>query len=104
MTFSEHSCDHVEGGLYTGPEFLLGEVYDGDQDGRDTVVLYRPVYVCIDRPAVKKQQEQQKQEPQQKQLEQKQQKEQKEKEPNLQPQLSSSALVPTAGQSSTNSL
>ncbi|XP_059468819.1 arrestin domain-containing protein 2-like [Neocloeon triangulifer] len=48
----EHSCDHVEGGLYTGPEFLLGEVYDGDHDGRETVVLYRPVYVCIDRPAV----------------------------------------------------
>lgn len=95
---SEHSCDHVEGGLYTGPEFLLGEVYDGDQDGRDTVVLYRPVYVCIDRPAVKSlQQQQQQPQPQPKQQQPKQ-------EPNLQPQLSSSALLPTAGQSSTNSL
>ncbi len=42
-------CDHVEGGLYIGPEFQLGQVYDGTlgvEDG-ETVVLYRPVYVCV---------------------------------------------------------
>lgn len=42
-------CDHVEGGMYIGPEFLLGQVYDGTgcvEEG-ETVVLYRPVYVCV---------------------------------------------------------
>lgn len=43
------ACDHVEGGMYIGPEFLLGQVYDGTnaQEVRETVVLYRPVYVCV---------------------------------------------------------
>ncbi|XP_054161539.1 arrestin domain-containing protein 3-like [Oppia nitens] len=42
-------CDHVEGGLYIGPEFQLGQVYDGSlgMDNGETVVLYRPVYVCV---------------------------------------------------------
>ncbi|KAJ9579335.1 hypothetical protein L9F63_024555, partial [Diploptera punctata] len=46
----EVSCEHVEGGLYIGPEFLLGEVYDGTSNHdaqRETVVLYRPVYVTV---------------------------------------------------------
>lgn len=45
------ACDHVEGGMYIGPEFLLGQVYDGSnaQEVRETVVLYRPVYVCVTR-------------------------------------------------------
>ncbi|XP_042908083.1 arrestin domain-containing protein 2 [Parasteatoda tepidariorum] len=46
----EMCCDHVEGGMYIGPEFLLGQVYDGTlgcpEEG-ETVVLYRPVYVCV---------------------------------------------------------
>jgi len=38
----------VEGGRYVGPEFQLGQVYDGGSavDTND-VVLYRPVYVCV---------------------------------------------------------
>ena len=42
-------CDHVEGGLYIGPEFQLGQVYDGTlgMEEGETVVLYRPVYVCV---------------------------------------------------------
>lgn len=47
-------CDHVEGGMYIGPEFQLGQVYDGNFDPGsggastgDPVVLYRPVYVCV---------------------------------------------------------
>lgn len=28
--FSEHAASHVEGGQYVGPEFLLGQVYDGN--------------------------------------------------------------------------
>ncbi|XP_074643357.1 arrestin domain-containing protein 3-like [Tubulanus polymorphus] len=39
----------VEGGLYTSPEFQLGQVYDGTcgtEAGEDTI-LYRPVYVCV---------------------------------------------------------
>ncbi|CAM1154563.1 Uncharacterised protein at_DN0646, partial [Pycnogonum litorale] len=41
--------DHVEGGMYIGPEFQLGQVYDGTlgMEEGETVVLYRPVYVCI---------------------------------------------------------
>ncbi|KAL1117249.1 hypothetical protein AAG570_004575, partial [Ranatra chinensis] len=44
--------DNVEGGMYIGPEFLLGQVYDGTYPGgapenREPVVLYRPVYVCV---------------------------------------------------------
>lgn len=37
--------------MYIGPEFLLGQVYDGSnaQEVRETVVLYRPVYVCVTR-------------------------------------------------------
>lgn len=44
--------DICEGGLYIGPEFQLGQVYDGTygtEEG-ETVVLYRPVYVCVRRP------------------------------------------------------
>ena len=43
-------CDHVEGGMYIGPEFQLGQVYDGtggDPFSNEPVVLYRPVYICI---------------------------------------------------------
>lgn len=42
------SCDHVEGGIYIGPEFLLGQVYDGDN--QETVVIYRPVYIAVRKP------------------------------------------------------
>uniref|UniRef100_T1HCV7 Arrestin C-terminal-like domain-containing protein n=1 Tax=Rhodnius prolixus TaxID=13249 RepID=T1HCV7_RHOPR len=40
------SC-HVEGGMYVGPEFLLGQVYDGTTVRSDPVILYRPLYVCV---------------------------------------------------------
>lgn len=43
----EVAADHVEGGMYIGPEFQLGQVYDGSLDTSETVVLYRPVYVCV---------------------------------------------------------
>ena len=44
----EPACEHVEGGRYVGPEFQLGQVYDGGLAGDTTdVVLYRPVYVCV---------------------------------------------------------
>ncbi|XP_074603748.1 arrestin domain-containing protein 2-like [Brevipalpus obovatus] len=43
----EVSCDHVEGGLYIGPEFQLGQVYDGALGDGESVVLYQPVYVCV---------------------------------------------------------
>uniref|UniRef100_T1J719 Arrestin C-terminal-like domain-containing protein n=1 Tax=Strigamia maritima TaxID=126957 RepID=T1J719_STRMM len=43
----EVAADHVEGGLYIGPEFQLGQVYDGSTDEAETVVLYKPVYVCV---------------------------------------------------------
>ena len=40
--------------MYIGPEFQLGQVYDGslgaEQDG-ENVVLYRPVYVCVRKPS-----------------------------------------------------
>lgn len=43
------ACDHVEGGKYIGPEFLLGgHVYDGSQT--EQIVLYRPVYVSVRQP------------------------------------------------------
>lgn len=47
----ETASSHVEGGLYIGPEFLLGQVYDGcDSSGRnEPVVLYRPVYVTVNK-------------------------------------------------------
>lgn len=46
--FSEPACEHVEGGRYVGPEFQLGQVYDGGPTTSETdVVLYRPVYVCV---------------------------------------------------------
>ncbi len=52
-------CDHVEGGIYIGPEFLLGQVYDGTlgcvEEG-ETVVLYRPVYVCVKNKTAKTEQ------------------------------------------------
>lgn len=33
--------------MYIGPEFQLGQVYDGSQALQEEVVLYRPVYVCV---------------------------------------------------------
>lgn len=37
--------------MYTGPEFQLGQVYDGGCDSNpESVLLYRPVYVCIPNP------------------------------------------------------
>lgn len=45
----ETAASHVEGGLYIGPEFLLGQVYDGGVSEHQPVVLYRPVYVCVER-------------------------------------------------------
>lgn len=30
MIIVETASSHVEGGLYIGPEFLLGQVYDGN--------------------------------------------------------------------------
>lgn len=46
---SDVCCDHVEGGQYIGPEFQLGQVYDGSlgMEEGETIVLYRPVYVCV---------------------------------------------------------
>lgn len=45
---TEPACEHVEGGRYVGPEFQLGQVYDGGPNTCDAdVVLYRPVYVCV---------------------------------------------------------
>ena len=41
------AADHVEGGMYIGPEFLLGQVYDGALDTSEPLVIYRPVYPCI---------------------------------------------------------
>ena len=47
-------CEYVEGGMYIGPEFQLGQVYDGNFDPssgststESTIVLYRPVYLCV---------------------------------------------------------
>ena len=37
----------VEGGQYVSPEFLMGQVYDGDLSAADEDILYRPVYVCV---------------------------------------------------------
>ena len=46
--YTEAACEHVEGGRYVGPEFQLGQVYDGGPTTTETeVVLYRPVYVCV---------------------------------------------------------
>ena len=45
-------CDHVEGGMYIGPEFQLGQVYDGGGDSAEPVLLYRPVYVYIPNPVL----------------------------------------------------
>ncbi|XP_050424389.1 arrestin domain-containing protein 3-like isoform X2 [Adelges cooleyi] len=42
------ACEHVEGGKYIGPEFMLGDVYDGTH--AEQVVIYRPVYVSIREP------------------------------------------------------
>ncbi|ESN93407.1 hypothetical protein HELRODRAFT_115644 [Helobdella robusta] len=45
--------NHVEGGIYVSPEFLLGQVYDGEHEERqtgetkDSIILFRPSYVCI---------------------------------------------------------
>lgn len=45
---AEPACEHVEGGRYVGPEFQLGQVYDGGPTTCEAdVVLYRPVYVCV---------------------------------------------------------
>jgi len=47
----EASCDHCEGGIYIGPEFQLGQVYDGSlglgDDTGETIVLYQPMYVSV---------------------------------------------------------
>ncbi|XP_063923646.1 uncharacterized protein LOC135137824 [Zophobas morio] len=46
----EHACSHVEGGQYIGPEFLLGQVYDGNEHHiREPIVLYKPLYVTVDK-------------------------------------------------------
>lgn len=47
--YLETAAEHVEGGYYIGPEFLLGQVYDGTDHLTSQVplVLYRPVYACI---------------------------------------------------------
>ncbi|GLV37056.1 Wee1 kinase [Carabus blaptoides fortunei] len=43
-TLPSTASSHVEGGLYIGPEFLLGQVYDGmESSSREPIVLYRPV-------------------------------------------------------------
>lgn len=51
---TEPCCGHAEGGVYIGPEFQLGQVYDGtlgiEEVSGETVVLYRPVYVCVPPP------------------------------------------------------
>ncbi|XP_060532663.1 arrestin domain-containing protein 3-like isoform X2 [Cylas formicarius] len=45
----ENACSHVEGGQYLGPEFLLGQVYDGNEHYlREPIVLYKPLYVTVD--------------------------------------------------------
>ncbi|KAK3849066.1 hypothetical protein Pcinc_044164 [Petrolisthes cinctipes] len=50
ITYSQ-CCDHVEGGQYIGPEFQLGQVYDGGLEcSPESVLLYRPVYACIPKP------------------------------------------------------
>lgn len=40
--------------MYIGPEFQLGQVYDGTlgQMEGENVVLYRPVYAVIRKPSV----------------------------------------------------
>lgn len=45
--FTEVACDHAEGGMYIGPEFQLGQVYDGSAENGDSIVLYRPVYLSV---------------------------------------------------------
>lgn len=47
----EHATNHVEGGQYIGPEFLMGQVYDGNEiQNRDQpTILYKPVYVTVDK-------------------------------------------------------
>ncbi|KAJ8956100.1 hypothetical protein NQ318_016553 [Aromia moschata] len=46
----EHACPVVEGGMYLAPEFLLGQVYDGNEHHlREPVVLYKPLYVTVDK-------------------------------------------------------
>ncbi|KAH9423468.1 hypothetical protein DERP_003747 [Dermatophagoides pteronyssinus] len=56
-------CDHVEGGQYIGPEFQLGQVYDGSlgMEEGETIVLYRPVYVCVRKSTAHQQQHHQSQ-------------------------------------------
>ncbi|KAK3089881.1 hypothetical protein FSP39_007300 [Pinctada imbricata] len=38
---------YVEGGMYVSSEFQLGQVYMGDEEDTDDIILYRPVYVCV---------------------------------------------------------
>uniref|UniRef100_A0AAR5PSR8 Arrestin C-terminal-like domain-containing protein n=1 Tax=Dendroctonus ponderosae TaxID=77166 RepID=A0AAR5PSR8_DENPD len=46
----EPASTHVEGGQYLAPDFLLGQVYDGNEHYlREPIVLYKPVYVTIDK-------------------------------------------------------
>lgn len=44
---AEVAAEHVEGGSYIGPEFLLGQVYDGSDFAQLPMILYRPVYSCV---------------------------------------------------------
>lgn len=44
---SDVASEIAEGGMYIGPEFQLGQVYDGSVENGDSVVLYRPVYVSV---------------------------------------------------------
>jgi len=47
ILFPEVASEHAEGGMYIGPEFQLGQVYDGSVENGDSVVLYRPVYLTV---------------------------------------------------------
>lgn len=47
LYLAEPADERVEGGNYISPEFQLGQVYDGEADVVADVILYRPVYVCL---------------------------------------------------------
>uniref|UniRef100_A0A8D8QV53 Arrestin domain-containing protein 3 n=1 Tax=Cacopsylla melanoneura TaxID=428564 RepID=A0A8D8QV53_9HEMI len=54
--YYDTACDYVEGGMHIGPEFLIGDVYDGSSNNQsEMVVLYRPTYVAVrkDKPGDK---------------------------------------------------
>lgn len=46
----EPAADNVEGGMYTSPEFQVGQVYDGTMGSGEDVILYRPIYVKLCSP------------------------------------------------------